>query len=72
MSLLFIDERTHEPIDIVENHQQQYLSDYFMRYTLESRRKVKTVTINMYSPYFQVIKDSFPNAKIIIDRFYIV
>lgn len=72
MSLLFIDARTHEPIDIVENRQQHYLSDYFMRYSLESRRKVKSVTIDMYSPYFRVIKDSFPNAKIIIDRFHIV
>lgn len=72
MSLLVIDARTHEPLDIVENRQQRYLSDYFMRYALESRRKVKTVTIDMYSPYFQMIKDSFPNAKIIIDRFHIV
>lgn len=72
MSLLVIDARTHEPLDIVENRQQQYLSSYFTRYALECRRKVKTVTIDMYSPYFQVIKDSFPNAKIIIDRFHIV
>ena len=72
MSLLVIDAQSHEPIDIVENRQQHYLLNYFTRYSLESRRKVKTVTIDMYSPYFQVIKDSFPNAEIIIDRFHIV
>ena len=72
MSLLIIDARTHEPLDIVENRQQRYLSNYFTRYSLQARLKVKTVTIDMYSPYFQVIRDSFPNAEIIIDRFHIV
>ena len=69
MSLLFIDARTHKPVDIVENRQQGYLTDYFMRYSLKARFQVKTVTIDMYSPYLQVIKDCFPQAEIIIDRF---
>lgn len=72
MSLMFIDARTHEVIDIVENRQQRYLSDYFMRYSLKSRLQVRTVTMDMYSPYIQVIKDCFPNAEMIIDRFHIV
>ena len=72
MSLLFIDARTHKPVDIVENRQQGYLTDYFMRYSLKARFQVKTVTIDMYSPYLQVIKDCFPQAEIIIDRFHIV
>jgi len=72
MSLLFIDARTHKPIDVVENRQQTYLSDYFMRYFLEARLQVKTVTMDMYSPYIQVIKNCFPRAEIIIDRFHIV
>ena len=72
MSLLVIDARTHEPIDIVENRQQNYLVDYFTRYSLQARLKVKTVTMDMYSPYIQVIKDCFPNAEMIIDRFHIV
>ena len=72
MSLLVIDALTHKPIDIVENRQQSYLSDYFMRYSLQARLRVKTVTMDMYSPYIQVIKDCFPNAEMIIDRFHIV
>lgn len=72
MSLMFIDARSHEVMDIVENRQQSYLSDYFMRYALKARLQVKTVTMDMYSPYIQVIKDCFPNAEMIIDRFHIV
>ena len=38
----------------------------------ETKTKVKTVTIDMYEPYMSLIKQLFPNAKIIIDRFHIV
>lgn len=72
MSFVFIDNIKHEVIDIVENRQQRYLIDYFMRFSYQSRKKVETITIDMYSPYLGVIKDCFPNAKIIIDRFHIV
>ena len=72
MSLIFIDAQTHEVIDIVENRQQRYLRDYFLRYSLKARLQVKTVTMDMYSPYIQVVKDCFPNAEMIIDRFHIV
>ena len=72
MSLIFIDARNHEVINIVENRQQGYLRDYFLRYSLKARLQVRTVTIDMYSPYIQVIKDCFPNARMIIDRFHIV
>ena len=72
MSFIFIDNINHEVIDIVENRQQRYLMDYFMRFSYEARKRVQTVTIDMYSPYIGVINDCFPNAKIIIDRFHIV
>lgn len=71
MSFLFIDNVTHQVLDIVENRQQSYLMNYFMRYSLQARRAVKTVTMDMYSPYIRVIKSCFPNAEIIIDRFHI-
>lgn len=72
MSFIFIDNVEHKVIDIVENRQQWYLFDYFMTYTYQARKAVETVTMDMYSPYFRVIKNCFPNAKIIIDRFHIV
>jgi len=45
---------------------------YFQRYPYDLRKKVKTVTLDMYSPYLKVIHDCFPNAELIIDRFHIV
>lgn len=72
MSLLVIDARTLQPLDVIDNRQQRYLADYFTRYSLKARRNVKTVTMDMYSPYIQVIKDGFLNVEMIIDRFHIV
>jgi len=71
MSFIFIDNVTHQVMDIVENRQQHYLTSYFMMYSLKARKAVKTVTMDMYSPYIGVIKGCFPNAEIIIDRFHI-
>lgn len=73
MSFLFLDAQNHRLIDVVvEDRRQNKLIDYFMRYPTESRYSVKTVTMDMYSPYLAVVKDCFPKARIMIDRFHIV
>lgn len=72
MSFLFLDAQNHRLIDIVEDRSQKKLIDYFMRYPKDSRYSVKTVTMDMYSPYLAVVEGCFPNAKIVIDRFHIV
>lgn len=72
MSFLFIDADTHNVIDIVENRQMRNLKAYFSRYSLKERKKVKTVSIDMYEPYMHLILEVFPNARIIIDRYHIV
>src|SRR5699024_1904377 len=51
---------------------QQSLIRYFHRYSKEARAAVKTISMNLYSPYKSVVKAFFPNAKIVIDRFHIV
>src|SRR5699024_12332434 len=48
---------------IVENRQRHYLFDYFMRYSLKARRQVKTVTMDMYSPYISLVEACFPNRS---------
>ena len=73
MSFIYCDaDAPHSIIDIVENRRLNYLKQYFDLYPKEVRAKVKTITIDMYTPYMTLIKELFPNAKIIIDRFHIV
>ena len=63
---------SHRIVDVVADRKLKSLKDHFYRYSLKLRQKVKTVTIDMYEPYMSLIKQLFPNAKIIIDRFHIV
>lgn len=72
MSFIFCDGDTHEILDIVENRQQHYLIEYFSRFDMSQRLKVKFVVMDMFKPYIDVIKICFPNAKIIIDKFHVV
>ncbi|MEC5302656.1 ISL3 family transposase [Staphylococcus shinii] len=72
MSFIFCDATSHKIIDIVRDRKLYSLKNYFSRFPLEERNKVLTVTIDMYEPYMSLIKEVFPNAQIIIDRFHIV
>ena len=72
MSFIFCDAVSHRVIDIVEDRKQYALTRYFLRYDRSVRCQVKTITIDMYAPYINVIQACFPNAKIIIDKFHLV
>ncbi len=72
MSFLFVDFIKRKPIDIVEDRRLNSLRKYFSYYTLDARRMVKFIVIDMYTPYITLIKEMFPNAKIITDKFHVV
>ena len=72
MSFVFLDAKTHDFIDIVDGRTQHILKQYFMRYPRKVRKKVKTICIDIYPPYMNMISEMFPNAEIIIDRFHMV
>lgn len=72
MSFIYCDATNGQIIDIVENRRLNYLKTYFYSFTKTARASVKTVVIDIYTPYIQLIKSLFPNAEIIFDRFHIV
>ena len=72
MSFIYCDAITHQVVDVVEDRRLYYLKDHFYRYSRHERKKVKTICIDMYTPYIELIRQLFPNASIIIDRFHIV
>ena len=59
-------------IDLVLDRTTKNLDKYFSHYTEKARKRVEFVVVDMYSPYIDLIKKWFPNAKIIIDLFHIV
>ena len=71
MAFNICDAITGKTFDLVEDRKLEKLIKYFRYYTLECRKKVKFIVIDMYTPYISLIKECFPNAKIIIDPFHI-
>ncbi len=72
MSFIFVNARTHDVIDIVENRQLPFLIHYFATFSSKARRRVKYICTDIYKPYISLIKKMFPHAQIVIDRFHIV
>ena len=56
MSFVFLDARTHDFIDIVDGRTQHILKQYFMRYPRKVRKKIKTICIDIYPPYMNMIR----------------
>lgn len=72
MSFLCIDGVSNQIIDILPDRRINALKAYFFRYPLKVRKKVKYIVTDMYTPYIELIKSLFPNAKVVTDRFHLV
>jgi transposase len=59
-----------KPIDIVECRYKSHLFTYFNKFSLEERKKVQYVVMDLWQPYKDIAKTYFPNAKIVADRFH--
>lgn len=56
---------------IAANRQLPHLETYFARYPRQERTKVHYVVSDFYRPYDSLVKELFPNAQMVIDRFHI-
>jgi transposase len=67
-----MDGKTRKPIDIIECRYKHYLFDYFKKFSLEERQKVKYVVTDLWLTYKDLANTYFPNAKVIADKFHFV
>src|SRR5699024_5652888 len=73
MAFEYVDAETGNTIDILDNRTSYKIKEHFIgNYERKALNKVKTVSIDMNAGYINVIKEVFPKAQIIIDRFHIV
>lgn len=73
MAFEYINAETTDILDILDRRDSWTIKNHFIaNYTLSQRKEVKTVTIDMNAGYVNVIKEMFPEAKVIIDRFHLV
>ena len=58
---------------ILDGRTQATIRNHFLRYSRQVRNRVKVITMDdIFSPYYDIAKKLFPNAKIVLDRFHIV
>ncbi|VOQ21830.1 IS1167, transposase [Streptococcus pneumoniae] len=59
-------------ITVLEGRTQAVIRNHFLRYDRAVRCQVKIITMDMFSPYYDLAKQLFPCAKIVLDRFHII
>lgn len=67
-----MDGKTRKPIDIIECRYKSHLFDYFNKFSLQERKKVKYVVIDLWKTYKDLSHTYFPNAKVVADKFHFV
>ena len=57
-------------ITVREGGTQAVIQNHFLKYDRPVRCRVKIITMDMFSPYYDLAKQLFPCAKIVLDRFH--
>jgi transposase len=58
-------------IEMIDSHRCEKIIEVFMKQPIEVRKQVEEVSVDMWGGFPKVIKKVFPNALVIIDRFYV-
>ena len=72
MSFIAQDFDSRKIIAILDGRTQATIRNHFLRYSRQVRNWVKVITMDMFSPYYDIARKLFPSAKIVLDRFHIV
>lgn len=72
MSFIWCDSDTHRIGAILPHRTSRFLHQYFERFSLETRKRVETITLDLNAGYINLVPKLFPNAKVVVDRFHIV
>lgn len=70
--MILMNIENHRTIDIILSRRNRYLRNYFLRYDRAARLAVRTVTVDLCTPYRHLIHELFPHAIIIADHFHVV
>ena len=72
MSFIAQDFDSRKILAILDGRTQVTISNHFLRYSRQVRSRVKVITMDMFSPYYDIARKLFPKAKIVLDHFHIV
>ena len=69
---ILVDPLKHKILDILPDRTQNHLISYFYSIPKIERYRVKYFVCDMWTPYIDLAKIYFPNAKIIIDKYHFI
>lgn len=69
---ILVDPLKHKILDILPDRTQNHLISYFYSIPKIERHRVKYFVCDMWTPYIDLAKIYFPNAKIIIDKYHFI
>ena len=72
MAFIIVNHDDKQIFDILNSRRVYDIEKYFKRYSKKERDTVKYITMDLYKPYYKLMKKLFRNAIIIPDRFHIV
>lgn len=71
MAFIIVNQDNKNIFDINNSRLSLDIKHYFNNYSLQERRKVKFITMDLYKPYYKLMSSLFKNAILIPDRFHI-
>ena len=72
MAFIIVNQDNNKIFDITNSRLSNDIKKYFEHYSLKERDKVKFITMDLYKPYYILMKKLFRNAILIPDRFHII
>ena len=72
MAFIIVNQESHNIFDINNSRLSLDVEKYFKRYSKQERDKVEFITMDLYTPYYNLMSSLFRNAILIADRFHIV
>ena len=71
MAFIIVNQDKKNIFDINNSRLSKDIDNYFRRYSKQQRDNVKYITMDLYKPYYILMKKLFKNAVLIPDRFQI-
>ena len=69
---VIIDYLTGRVITLIRNRDYQSVSNFFQTIPKKIRDRIRAVAMDMWDPYIKAVKEHFPNAKIVFDKFHVI
>ena len=61
-----------ELLEVIDSHKQDDIIEILKQQPIEIREQVEEVSVDMWGGFPKVVKEVFPYAKIVIDRFHVM